>query len=437
MNQQEVPSQALDSSNLLDAIVAWFKRFIAMPDPDDLNIVALWTVHTHLATELIASPRLMIDSAMPGSGKTTLLEHLKQLCHLPIQAAGLASAAVLTRLLQSQTRTILLDEVDRNLRPGGPLTDDLLAILNTGYRVGAGRVVSVPTANSGWEVREMLTFAPVAMAGNAPRLPDDTVQRSIRILLMPDLHGTVEDSDWEEIEEEAQALHQAIAAWADSVRSLVKGMTITMPEGCVGRFKEKWRPLKRIAMVAGGDWPDTADRLILKSLNEDAAEREAGLKEERPGVVLLTDLYAVWPDSASFVPTRELVKKVIDRNPEYWGATSPYGKQLPDTRFGRMIVQACKVTSSRPGGGSRGFTRAQFEMVWHKLGISSPKPDEHGERGEPGSSGWGQVSRAGQLDRVGYGIEYCASKSVDAGAEISPTHLPVGPALLVELPTPA
>lgn len=127
--------------------------------------------------------------------------------------------------------------MDRTLRPDGPLTNDLLAILNTGYRVGGVRVVSVPTANSGWEAHEMRTFAPVAMAGNAPRLPDDTVQRSIRVLLMPDLHGTVQDSDWEEIEDEAKALQQAIAAWADSVRSLVKGMTVTMPDGCVGRFK--------------------------------------------------------------------------------------------------------------------------------------------------------------------------------------------------------
>ncbi|WP_197506995.1 DUF3631 domain-containing protein [Mycobacterium sp. 852002-50816_SCH5313054-b] len=351
-----------------------------MPDPDDLNILALWTVHTHLAVELYTSPRLMIDSLAPGSGKTTLLEHLKHLCYAPIQAAGLASAAVLTRVLQHDTRTILLDEVDRTLRPDGPLTNDLLAILNTGYRVGGVRAVSFPTANNGWEVQEMPTFAPVAMAGNAPRLPDDTVQRSIRVLLMPDLYGTVEDSDWEEIENEAKALREAIAEWTDRVRSEVKGMKVEMPEGCVGRFKEKWRPLKRVAVVAGGGWPDIADRLIQQSLHQDAAEREAGLKEERPGVVLLRDLYAVWPTDTIFVPTRELVQLVIDRNPEYWGAGSPFGKQLTDTRFGRMIVQACKATSSRPGS-YRGFARSQFEFVWHQYGISRPEPDELGKAG--------------------------------------------------------
>jgi hypothetical protein len=47
----------------------------------------------------------------------------------------------------------------------------------------------------------MSTYAPVAMAGNSPRLPDDTRSRAIRIPLLPDLDGTVEESDWEHIED--------------------------------------------------------------------------------------------------------------------------------------------------------------------------------------------------------------------------------------------
>ena len=69
----------------------------------------------------------------------------------------------------------------------------------------------------------MSTYAPVAMAGNSPNLPPDTVSRSIRILLMPDLDGTVEDSDWELIEDEAARLRGQITTWADSVRASVKG----------------------------------------------------------------------------------------------------------------------------------------------------------------------------------------------------------------------
>ncbi|HME78987.1 MAG TPA: DUF3631 domain-containing protein [Mycobacterium sp.] len=414
-NASSLIDAAGNEGDILDRTVAWFDRFIAMPDPDDLNIVALWTIHTHLATELRSSPRLTIDSTMPGSGKTTLLEHLNRLCYKPLQAAGLSSAAVLSRAIEAETRTVLLDEVDRTLRPDGPLTQDLLAILNTGYRVGAVRLVLVPSGPNGWEVKEMATFAPVAMAGNAPRLPDDTVQRSIRILLMPDFQGTVEDSDWEHIDDDAAHLHSAIAEWADAARSKVTGMAVTLPEGCVGRFKEKWRPLKRIAMVASGKWPNIVDQLIRKSLDEDAAESEAGLKRRPPGMVLLTDLHTVWPSGQHFVPTRELVSELIKHNPDYWGHASSYGKALTDTRLGMILVQAAKVTSTRPGA-HRGYARAQLEPIWHRLGIARSEPGAPGNAGEPGTdyNERDQGNRDDQLHQAQQGLIQLATETVTA-----------------------
>jgi hypothetical protein len=224
------------------------------------------------------------------------------------------------------------------------------------------------------------------MAGISPNLPDDTKSRSIRILLMPDLDGVVEDSDWEFIEDDAADLGRAIEQFADAVRESVSGMKVHLPTGCIGRAKEKWRPLKRVAVAAGGHWPAIADELILRSLAEDADERDAGLGSLPPAMVLLTDLHAVWPDQDDFVPTKDLVSKVVFRNAEYWGERSPYGKALTETRFGKLIAQASKVTSQRPGGrGPRGYHRLQFAPVWHRLGIGRIEPGAPGEPGEPGA----------------------------------------------------
>lgn len=184
---------------------------------------------------------------MPASGKTTVLDHLSRLCHRPVQASALSSSAVLPRLLTDGPRTILIDEVDRVLQPGNGRTQDLLAVINSGYRVGAVTVVVAPDKT----VRQMPTFAPLAMAGNAPNLPDDTRSREIRILLMPDLDGTVEDSDWEVIADEAKILKERVTAWSAVVSGMVKGLAVALPDGCVGRTKEKWRPLKRGACRAG------------------------------------------------------------------------------------------------------------------------------------------------------------------------------------------
>lgn len=398
------PSGEFDSAGLLDAIETWFRRFIAVPDDYDLSLLALWTVSTHLAVELYTTPRLLIDSTMPGSGKTTVLDHLNRLAHSPVQAASLSSPALLVRMLEHGVRTVLIDEVDRSLSPNKPGVDDLIGILNSGYRRGATRPVLVPVKGGGWEVREMPTFAPVAMAGNSPRLPDDTVSRSLRVLLMPDLDGAVEDSDWELIEDEAGALHDQIQSFADSVRPAVSGLTVDLPAGCVGRAKEKWRPLKRVAVAAGGRWPDLADQLIQRGLSEDGHERDAGLRSLPPGMVLMEDLHATWPGDDDFVPTKELVAGLVRHNPEYWGPISAYGKALTETRFGRMVTQASKVTSQRPGGrGPRGYTKEQFIQVWHRLGIGRSEPGALGEPGAPGANraaNLHQVHRVNQVHRV-------------------------------------
>ncbi|MES3650111.1 hypothetical protein Q9Q75_25970, partial [Mycobacterium intracellulare] len=174
----KIPSERNESegSAVLNAVRAWYKRFIAVTDDDDLDILALWTVHTHLVRELMTTPRLLIDSIMPGSGKTTVLDHFSRLCYNAVQAALLSSAALLPRLLECDMRTVLLDEVDRSLRPGKEGVQDLIAILNSGYRYGATRPVLVQVDGQ-WEAQEMSTFAPVAMAGNSPHLPPDTLSR--------------------------------------------------------------------------------------------------------------------------------------------------------------------------------------------------------------------------------------------------------------------
>jgi hypothetical protein len=373
-------------SALLDDLVAWFGRFIAVTNGDDLPLLAMWTVHTHLVNQLYTTPRLLVDSIMEGSGKSTVIDHLNRLCLDPVQAATISSPALIPRLLENRMRTILLDEAHRALRPDRPGVDDLLGIVNTGYRYGASRPVLVPVKGGGWDADEMPTYAPVAMAGNNPNLPADTVSRQIRILLMPDIDGTIEDSDWEHIEDDAAELKARIADWADSVRDGIRGMEVDLPAGCIGRCKEKWRPLARVAAAAGGHWPATVYRVTEADMAQEAAEREAGLKKLPPGMVAMRDLWAVWPEEEPFMPTRQLVTKLIGHNPEYWGVGSPYGKPLSDTRLGLLIDQATKVTSSRPGGrGSRGYLRSALEPVWHRLGIGRMQPGAPGEPGEPGA----------------------------------------------------
>lgn len=361
-------SGSILGSTLTD-VRAWLARFVSVPDELDLDLLALWAAHTHVALETYSTPRLVLDSTMPGSGKTTVLEHLQRLSHDPIQAASISSPALLARMLSKGIRTILIDEVDRSLDAKKPGVEDLIAIINSGYKRGATRPVLVPAKGGEWDVAEMSTYAPVAMAGNAPHLPDDTRSRSIRVLLMPDLYGVVESSDWEEIEPDAADLAEALTNAMEGAREFIRTARPELPAGCIGRMKEKWNPLKRVAAAAGGSWPDVADRLIERDIEETEMEREEGLMKLPPQMVMLIDLHAVWPSTEPFVNANELVRRLVENNPDYWGEGSPYGRTLTIQRLGRTLVQI-KIKSSKNSRDQRGYVREHFAKSWRQSGIT-------------------------------------------------------------------
>ncbi|MFE6965684.1 DUF3631 domain-containing protein [Agromyces sp. NPDC057679] len=366
---------------VLDDVRRWLSTYILFTEESDADILTLWIAHTYVARETYTTPRIVVDSTTYGAGKTTVIEHCARLAHKPIQAASISSPALLPRMLDKEIRTILIDEVDRSLDPKKPGVEDLIAIINSGYKRGATRPVLVKVKGDEWDVAEMPTFSPVLMAGNAPQLPDDTRSRSIRILLMPDLFGQVEATDWEEIEPEALELAEALSAQMDAARDSVRTIRPELPEACTGRIKEKWAPLARVAAVAGGDWPGTVWELIHRGIREQEIEREEGLLNRPPALILLADLFQVWkPHVGDFAQSATLIDRLVDHNPDYWGEYSPYGRRLTPQRFGRMLVQAYKIHSEKNGSDDRGYFRERFAKAWRQLGITTPiepsKPSE-------------------------------------------------------------
>ncbi|MGI8445960.1 MAG: DUF3631 domain-containing protein [Streptosporangiaceae bacterium] len=374
---------------ILDTVRKWLSRFICTVSDGDLDLLALWAVHTHLCHETYTTPRLVLDSPVPGSGKTTVLEHLERLCLHPIQMASLSSPALLTRMLDAGKRTILIDEADRSLAPDKDGVKELLAVLNSGYKRGGTRPVLVPIKGGGWDTKEMPTFAPVAMAGNNPNLPDDTRSRSIRVLLMPDIDGQIEDSDWELYDDEARDLGLQIAVWSDGVRDTVRTTRPELPAGIRGRARERWAPLKRVAAASGGRWLSVVDDLADLDMRRIEAEREEGIVQQRPAVVLLAHLHEVFDDGETFVPTEHLIDRLVRDYPSMWGDASPFGKRLTPQRLGRMLVTSYNIHSDRPGAvGPRGYLRTSLAGAFRRFGLDpSERPVEPARPAEPVGAG--------------------------------------------------
>lgn len=352
----------------LTAVEKWLGKYIKTAHQDDLHTLTLWVVHTHLLTELSTTPRLLLDSPVPGSGKSTVLDHFLRLCHSPVGASALSSASLLARILAQEPRTILIDEAEKSLSPKKEGRDDLLAVLNSGYRKGGSRPVLVPDKEQGWKMQEMSTYGPVAMAGNSPDLPEDTRQRSIRVLLLPDVEGTVEDSDWEDIEDDSIELHSHIAQWCEQLRPDMHNVKPVMPDGLKGRNREKWKPLLKVAWAAGGKWPQVCTHLIANDLADQAADREAGMTREPRHMKLLKDIKRSWPEGEDFFPTQDILSAIQMTSPQMWTAQHEYG-DLTSQGMGRMLVKHFNIRSERETKGKqrRGYYRFQFEPAWAAL----------------------------------------------------------------------
>lgn len=352
----------------LTAVEKWLSKYIKTAHQDDLHTLTLWVVHTHLLTELSTTPRLLLDSPVPGSGKSTVLDHFLRLCHSPVGASALSSASLLARILAQEPRTILIDEAEKSLSPKKEGRDDLLAVLNSGYRRGGSRPVLVPDKEQGWKMQEMSTYGPVAMAGNSPDLPEDTKQRSIRVLLLPDVEGTVEDSDWEDIEDDSIELHSHIAQWCEQLRPDMHNVKPVMPDGLKGRNREKWKPLLKVAWAAGGKWPQICTHLIRNDLADQAADREAGMTREPRHMKLLKDIKQSWPEGEEFFPTQDILSAIQMTSPQMWTAQHEYG-DLTAQGMGRMLVKHFNIRSERETKGKqrRGYYRFQFEPAWAAL----------------------------------------------------------------------
>src|SRR5438477_12477605 len=87
-----------EGARLLDDLRSFLCRFVAFPEPEQADAVALWIAHSHAIDAFDCTPRLSIQSAEKRSGKTRLMDLCALLVRSPISTASITSAS-LSRLV--------------------------------------------------------------------------------------------------------------------------------------------------------------------------------------------------------------------------------------------------------------------------------------------------------------------------------------------------
>ncbi|HEX8944811.1 MAG TPA: hypothetical protein VF785_16845, partial [Gemmatimonadaceae bacterium] len=121
--------------------------------------IALWVAHTYVIDCADFTPYLWISSPARECGKSTLLELLAQLAHRA-QLTGGITAAALYRRIDRLRPTMLLDELDAQLRSDAG--ESLRRVLNTGFARSGKMTICIGDAH---EDKDFATFCPKVLAG--------------------------------------------------------------------------------------------------------------------------------------------------------------------------------------------------------------------------------------------------------------------------------
>jgi 5S rRNA maturation endonuclease (ribonuclease M5) len=171
--------EVVDGARLLDHVAAYIRRFVSLSE-SQARVAATWTVHTYTFAAADSTPYLAITSAEKQSGKTRLLEVFKTLVETP-WFTGRVTAAVLTRKIDAERPTLLLDESDAAFSGEKEYAEALRCVLNTGHRSG-GKASCCVGQGANISFKDFSTFCPKAIAGIG-KLPDTVADRAIPIRL--------------------------------------------------------------------------------------------------------------------------------------------------------------------------------------------------------------------------------------------------------------
>lgn len=167
-----------DRTKLWQDIRLFIYDYIDLPDDKLYDVMTSWILCTWIWESIPVVPYLFFYGAK-NSGKTRGLEILKELCYRGILGSTISTAAVY-RTIEKHHPTLLLDETDSW---GEEKLQELIGILNSGYRKGTYAIRCATGKNTDNEVRYFDVFGFKAIAGTE-QLKDTLESRCIIFNMM-------------------------------------------------------------------------------------------------------------------------------------------------------------------------------------------------------------------------------------------------------------
>jgi N6-adenosine-specific RNA methylase IME4 len=440
------PDPVPDVAPLLDEIVTEIPRYV-VASSSVMHAVALWIAFAHLVQRedlgINISPRLAIQAPDTDCGKTVLLEAVA--CGVPRPDMLVSiSASSLFRSVDADKNTLLIDEVDMLLDEGR--NPDLRAVLQGGHRRSSAKVKRTERLTDGsFDPRVYNCFTAIATAGIGA-LPRTLQNRAIVAFLQRAMACEVREHLVNAESETLIVIRRKLMRWADDLRELPD---VDRPRELANRLGDNWHPLRRIAALAGGEWPARA---------WEAAAGPAAAPAP-PGGAMTELLDAVWRVfEASKLPrmlTVDIVTALLDLDEGKWRQVKNGGKAVDEyylrDRLKDVLPRSKEAdkarrwrTAANPSGNRQwGYTLEHHlkEPFLRYLGKGSPldapkeaeEETEKGEEGEEGERAGGEPAdvktSASTAPRKGQGLGlraldlFCCAGGVTKGLQQAGFHV--------------
>ena len=349
------PAPPVDLARLLAEVRRYIGRYVVLSD-HQATVCTVWVAHCHAFAVADATPYLNVTSAVKQCGKTRLLEVLEPIVPSP-WFTGRVSAAVLTRKVDGETPTLLLDESDAAFAHHGEYAEALRAILNSGYRRSGVSSLCVATGH-GIGYRDFSTFCPKAIAGIGA-LPDTVVDRSIRIALRRRAEDECVDRFRQRAAiEVASPLRSQLDRWREVALEALRESEPEIPRELSDRAADVWEPLMAIADLAGGPWPEyvrhAATALSATSVDDDTLS-----------IRLLHDVREVFVEET--IGSGALVRRLVALEDRPW-ADETRGRPITQARVARLLrpfgIHPMKLRFGETT--ANGYTRRMFADPWSR-----------------------------------------------------------------------
>jgi hypothetical protein len=363
-------------ADLLASAETFIRRFVAFQSEHQSGAVTLSVAHFHAIEAADTTGYLHTHSAEKRSGKTRLLEVLELLVPSPIRASTISPAA-LFRLLDTERRTLLLDEVDAIFSPKSD-REELRGLLNAGYRRGSF-AWRVEVQGKSFTPTPYDAFGAKVLAGIGG-LPDTIADRCIPIELRRRRRDDeVERFRYREARETGNELRAALEAWTneDTIRTLAAARP-RLPSLDDDRALEAWEPLCAIAELAGGTWPERA-RSAAEALHNQRPDTDVAT-----GVATLRAIADLFGAERDRLTTVEILRGLAERDDGPW----PYWfsddldraerEQKAPLKAARRLSRLLEPYGIKPRdirlpdeSVSRGYLRESFADAWSRY-LSAP-----------------------------------------------------------------